>query len=120
MMNARTFGLAAAALAAFSPTICNASPERAAVNACARAFAARIANEPAVAPRYKLDYRDGWSTGSVADYFPTDSTFDLEAHDPKSGLVIAHARCSTNARGEIVAFSLLPSADQDVNFADRL
>jgi hypothetical protein len=107
-MKLRTFALAAAVVAAFSPTICNASPERAAVNACARAFAARIANEPAAAPRYKLDYRDSWSTGSIADYFPINSDFDLEAHDPKTGAVLARARCSTDTRGAVVAFSLLP------------
>lgn len=75
-MNIRAFGLAAAALAAFAPSICNASTESS-VQACARAFAARIAGEPAAVPRYKLDYTDSRSTGSIADYFPTGSILIL-------------------------------------------
>ena len=118
-MNARTFGLAAAAVAAFSPAICNASPDTAAVNACARAFADNIAPERAAAPRYKLDYRRSFSGASIAYYFPTKSTFDLEAHDPKTGAVLARARCSTDARGAVVVLSLLPLGDKNVTFVDR-
>ena len=118
-MNARTFGLAAAAVAAFSPIICNASPESAAVNSCARAFADNIAPERAAAPRYKLDYRRSFSGASIAYYFPTKSTFDLEAHDPKTGAVLARARCSTDARGAVVALSFLPLGDKNVTFVDR-
>ena len=119
-MNPRTFGLAAAAVAAFSPIICNASPERAAVNSCARAFVESIAPERGAAPRYKLDYRGSLSGASIAYYFPTKSTFDLEAHDPKTGAVLTRARCSTDARGVVVALSFLPLSDKKVTFADRL
>ena len=119
-MNPRTFGLAAAAVAAFSPTICNASAESVAVNSCARAFVDNIAHERAAAPRYKLDYRGSLSGASIAYYFPTTSTFDLEAHDSRTGAVLARARCSTDARGAVVALSLLPLGDKNVAFADRL
>jgi hypothetical protein len=112
-MNARTFGLALA-LAAFSPIICNASPDTAAADACARALAARVAHEPAAAPRYKLDYRDS----SYTPIFPTSSTFDLEAHDPKTRAVLARARCSTDTRGTVVALSLQPLGDEGVTYAD--
>jgi hypothetical protein len=119
-VNPCTFGLAAAAVAAFSPTICNASPETAAMNICARAFVDNIAPGRAAAPRYKLDYRGSLSGASIAYYFPTKSTFDLEAHDPKTGAVLARARCSTDARGAVVALSFLPLGDKNVTFADRL
>ena len=119
-MNPRTFGLAAAAVAVFSPIICNASPESAAVDSCARAFVDNIAPERAATRRYKLDYRSSLSGASIAYYFPTKSTFDLEAHDPKTGVVLARARCSTDARGAIVALSLLPLGDRNSPFADRL
>jgi hypothetical protein len=118
-MNPRTFGLAAAAVAVFSPIICNASPESAAVDSCARAFVDNIAPERAAAQRYKLDYRSSLSGASIAYYFPTKSTFDLEAHDPKTGAVLARARCSTDARGAVVALSFLPLGDKNVTFADR-
>jgi hypothetical protein len=119
-MNPRAFGLAAAAVAAFSPIICNASSESAAVNSCARAFVDNIAPERVAAQRYKLDYRGSLSGASIAYYFPTKSTFDLEAHDPKTGAVLARARCSTDARGAVVALSLLPLGDKNATFADRL
>ena len=118
-MNPRAFGLAAAAV--FSPIICNASPDSAAVNSCARAFVDNIPSERGAAPRYKRDYRGNFSGAStIAYYFPTKSTFDLEAHDPKTGAVLARARCSTDARGVVVALSLLPLGDKNVTFADRL
>ena len=90
------------------------------MQACARAFAARIAGEPAAVPRYKLDYTDSRSTGSIADYFPTGSIFDLEARDPKTGAVLARARCSTDTRGAVIALSLQPLGDKNVTFADRM
>ena len=119
-MNAHTFGLAVAAIAAFSTAICNASPETTAVNTCARAFVDNIAPERAAAPRYKIDYRDSLSGSSIAFYFPTTSTFDLEAHDPKTGAVFARARCSTDASGAVVALSLLSLGDKKVTFTGRL
>jgi hypothetical protein len=119
-MNPRTFRLAAAAFAVFTPIICNASPESAAVNSCARAFVDNIAPGRAAAPRYKVEDRASLSGSSIAYYFPTKSTFDLEAHDPKTGAVLARARCSTDARGAVVALSFLPLGDKNVTFADQL
>jgi hypothetical protein len=107
-MNARRFALAVVTAAGVSPLISHASPAVDSVNTCARAFAASMAVSGAAPPTYKLRYHVGRLSGSIADYFPTNDTFELEAHDPKTGVVIARARCSTNSRGTIVAFSSTP------------
>jgi hypothetical protein len=107
-MNLRRLGFAVITVAAFSPSMSTASPDKDSANACARAFATRIAAQGAVAPTYKLDYKGdrswGWSGGVLA----TNYTFDLEARNAKTGVAIARARCSTNSRGTIIALSSLP------------
>jgi hypothetical protein len=112
-MNVRRLTLVIATAAALAPLISQASPGTDSANACARTLAASMAGNDAAPPAYRLKYRASRFSGSVADYYLTDYQFDLEAHDAKTGAVIARARCSTNARGVIVGFSTLPLADQD-------
>jgi len=115
-MNTCHFAIALITTAAFSPFIAQASPEMESVNICARALAASLAAPGAAAPAYKLVYLRNRFTGSVADYFPANA-FDLEAHDPKTGKVIARARCSTNYRGAIVAFSRVRSGEESATLS---
>lgn len=103
----RKIALAAVTVAVLAPAVSNASPERSSAHACATAFAASIAAPGAAAPAYKFAYHGGMS-GSLADFYPTDYTFTLEAHDPKTGVAIARARCSTNSRGTVTAISAIP------------
>jgi hypothetical protein len=111
-MNILRVTLAIATAAGFSPLTSQASPETDAVNTCARALAASMAVAGAAPPSYQLRYHVDRFPGSIADYFPGNETFDLEAHDPKTGVVIARARCSTNTRGTVVAFSSVPLGDK--------
>jgi hypothetical protein len=111
-MNILRFTLAVVTAAGFSPLISQASPEADSVNTCARAFAASMAVNGAAPPSYKLRYHVNRFSGSIADYFATNDTFELEAHDPKTGAVVARARCSTNTRGTIVALSSVPLGDK--------
>ncbi len=106
-MMIRQLAIAALAVAALSPAISNASPEKASAKACASAFASSIAAPGSSAPAYKFAYR-GADSGSLADFYPTDYTFTLEAHDPKTGAAIARARCSTDYRGHVTAISAIP------------
>ncbi len=103
----RRIALAAAAVAALAPAISNASPERASVKACASAFATSIASPGTSAPAYKLAYR-GTFGGSLADFYPTEYTFTLEAHNQKTGLPIARARCTTDAHGVVTEIAAVP------------
>jgi hypothetical protein len=109
----RTLGLVATLVAALLPSISNASPEKDAVSACAHAFATNIAT-PGATPTYKLDYQGdrlgSWSPGPLgsAGFFANGYTFDLQAHDPKTGEAIARARCSTNLRAVVIALTSLP------------
>jgi hypothetical protein len=103
----RKVALAAVSIAALSPTISNASPERISAKACASAFASSIAAPGAVAPAYKLAFRG--TTGSVlSGFYPSDFTFTLEARDSKTGLPIARALCSTDSRGTVTTISAVP------------
>jgi hypothetical protein len=107
----RRVALAAVAIAALSPAVSNASPERNSAQACASAFASSIAAPGAGAPAYRLAYR-GATGGALADFYPSDFTFTLEARDPRTGLPIARAVCSTNHRGAVTTISAVPlSAD---------
>ena len=104
----RNIALAAAAATALAPAISNASGERVSVNACASAFATSIASPGASIPTYKLAYR-GTSSGGLADFYPVEYTFTLEAHDPKTGVPIARARCSVDSRGVVTEIAAEPT-----------
>ena len=109
-MNSRHIGLGLtlASIAALTPVISNASPEKAALDACARAFATSLAAPGAAAPAFKLAYRSNEFAGSMLEFYTREYTFDLNANDPKTGLPIARASCSTDAHGAVVALSPIP------------
>ena len=106
-MSIRKITVAIVTIAAFSPAVSNASPERTSVKACASAFATSIAPPGASAPAFKLAYQGGIQS-ALTSYYPTDFTFVLEAHDPKSGSTVARARCSANSRGVVTEIASLP------------
>jgi hypothetical protein len=118
-MDIRKLHLAAAAIAAISPSISNANPENTALNACARAFASSIAAPGSAAPSYKVDYRGGDSKGVLASYYDREYTFYLRAHSPKSGRTIARATCSTDMNGTITALRSEPLAESSSTLAAR-
>jgi hypothetical protein len=106
-MNFRKIGLAAATIAALAPAVSNAAPEKAAVEACARAFASSLASADAVAPTYKVDYRGIQYVEPVTEMYSRGYTFHLFAKS-KTGLPIAQANCTTDRNGVVVALSALP------------
>jgi hypothetical protein len=114
-MNLRKIALTAATIAALSPVISNASPEKTSVKACASAFAASMAVPGATAPVYKLAYRG--SASSLPAFYPTGYTFTLEAHDLKTGLPIARALCSTNSHGAVTAMAAVPLNEKPATLA---
>jgi hypothetical protein len=99
--------LAVVTIAASSPTVSNASPERTSAKACASAFASSIAAPGAGTPTYKLTFR-GITDSALTDFYPSDFTFTLEARDPKTGLPFARAVCSTNEQGTVTTISAVP------------
>lgn len=115
-MNIRKITVAIVTIAAFSPALSNASPERTSVKACANAFATSLASPGAGAPAFKLAYGSGMQS-AVASYYPTDFTFVLEAHDPKNGSTVARARCSTNSRGVVTGIASLPLDSKSTTLA---
>jgi hypothetical protein len=104
----RPLMLLAAATAALAPCVSGASPEQAALKACAQAFASSIASPGTASPDFKLDYRGSQGDSVIADYYNRKYTFTLQAHDSKTGLTVASATCSASTRGTNVA--LTPTA----------
>jgi hypothetical protein len=117
-MNIRKIAFAAVTIAAFSPIIANASPEKASVKACAAAFASAVNTTPGTAPGYKLAYRSSFGT-ALADYYPTEYTFTMDARDPKTGTIISHAVCSADSRGTVTALTTTPVQAKTTTLAAR-
>lgn len=118
-MNVRHVGLIAAAIAALSPAISQATTEKSALDACARAFATSLAAPGAAAPVYKLKYGGEQNTGFLSQFFAHEFTFELHANSAKTGLPIARATCSTDAHGAVIALSPIPMAADSATLAAR-
>src|SRR5271167_1461663 len=108
-MRIRNLTLAAAAIAAISPSISNANPQSIALNACASAFASSLATPGSAAPSYKVDYSGGDSQSALTSYYVREYTFYLRAHNPRSGRTIARATCSADIHGTIVSLEPEPA-----------
>jgi hypothetical protein len=115
-MNIRKIAFAVVTVAALTPAISNASPEKASVKACASAFASTVTN--GAAPGYKLAYRTSFGS-SLADFYPTEYTFSMDARDPKTGAVIAHAVCSADSKGTVTSISTTPADAKATTLAAR-
>jgi hypothetical protein len=108
-MRFRTLFFAAAAIAALSPSLSQASTENAALAACARAFAASMASPGSGAPAFKLKYRSNQAGSPIVDYYNNgEYTFYLHASDAKTGATLARATCTANTRGAQVALTATP------------
>jgi hypothetical protein len=107
-MKFRKSALAAATLAVLAPAISNASPEKAAVDACARAFASSLAAPGAAAPAFKVDYRNAAYSGSMLQFYARQYSFEMHANSKKTGLPVARASCSTDSHGTVVVLSPMP------------
>jgi len=106
-MITRTISFAAVCVAALSPALANATPEKTSAQACASAFASSMATHGTEAQPYKFAYRGG-STASVVNFYPSDFTFTMIARDPKTGATIARAQCTADSRGSVTGLAALP------------
>jgi hypothetical protein len=119
-MKLRNIALVAASIAALAPAISNASPEKAALNACAHAFASSLAAPGAAAPAYKVAYRDNRFAGSMLEFYAREFTFELNANDVKTGQPIARASCSTDSHGAVVSLASMPLDSEHRTYAAQL
>jgi hypothetical protein len=101
-MTTAKFAIAAlCAAAAITPSISSASPEKASLDACTRAFAATLAAHGGEAPKYRVVYLDDQVASTLAWYNASEYTYRLEATDPKSGAAVARATCLASAGGVV-------------------
>jgi hypothetical protein len=120
IMNFRTLILSAASIAALSPAVSFASPENAALGACARAFAASMASPGSSAPAFKVKYFSGQAQSAIAEYYNSrEYTFYLQANDLKTGATLARATCTTDTRGTQVALTAAPLNGSEATLAAR-
>jgi hypothetical protein len=106
----RRLGLSLAALAAVCPAVSQAWPAKSSLDACVNAFEKTLAQPEDASHAFKVVYRREQFESSIADYFSTSYTFDLQATNVKTGEVLARVRCKAD-RGGIVALSPLPLLD---------
>jgi hypothetical protein len=118
-MTIRHLGLSMAALAVVSPAVCNASPVKASLDACVAAFEKTLAPTDAVSHRFKVLYQSEQFASSIADYYPTIHTFDLQADNPKTGEIVARVRCTADRRGSIALTTLPDSTQSAARVAQR-
>jgi hypothetical protein len=107
-MKFRYISLAIATIAVLAPTLSNASPEKTALNACARAFASSLASPGNAVPAFKVAYLDTRSAVPMFDFYDRQYVFDLHANNEKTGTAIARARCTTDMHGAVTALSSVP------------
>jgi hypothetical protein len=72
------------------------------------ACATTLAPPGADAPAFKVSYRSGQHFGSMLDFYVREYNFDLHVNDKRTGVAVARANCSTDARGAVVAFTPIP------------
>jgi hypothetical protein len=118
-MTIRHFGLSIATLAAVCPAVCNAWPAKASLDACVAAFEKTLAPSDEVSRAFKVVYGSEPFTSSIADYYPTAYTFDLQANNTKTGEVVARVRCSADRHGSVALTSLLDSTQPPSRVAQR-
>jgi hypothetical protein len=118
-MTIRHFGLSIAALAAVTPAVCNAGPAKASLDACVNAFEKTLAPSDEVSRAFKVVYGSEQFSSSIADYYPTSYTFDLQANNLKTGAVVARVRCLADRHGSVALTSLRDSTQAPARVAQR-
>ncbi len=108
-MNTRRLGLAIIAIAAVGPAVSQAGAGNTPLEACVSAFEKTLVSSDEVARTFKLvREKDEQSPSALLQYYSIGYTFDLQAHDPKTGEIVAQARCLANSRGKVSSLSPLP------------
>jgi hypothetical protein len=108
-MQTRRLGLALIALAAVAPAVSQAWPGKTPLEACVNAFEKTLVSSDEVQPKFKVVHgRDDEFMSALERYYSLGYTFDLQANDPKTGEVVAQARCLTDNRGKVSSLSPLP------------
>jgi hypothetical protein len=118
-MDIRHLGLSIAALAAVCPAVCNAWPAKASLDACVTAFEKTLASADEASHVFKVKYESQQSATSIADYYPTSYTFDLQANNSKTGQVMARVRCVADRSGSIALTALLEPSQGPARVAQR-
>jgi hypothetical protein len=77
-----------------------------ALAACAKQVVSDFAAQQGLMPRYTIALDD-----SAAGWAPAESSmfhFTMEAHNPKTGALVAHAECDAQYNGKVIAYRTLP------------
>ncbi len=100
-MITRRLGFAIIALCAVGPAVSQAWPGDAPLQACVSAFEKTLVSPDDAARTFKVVHeKDEQYASAILQYYSIGYTFDLQAHDPKSGELVAQARCHRRQPGE--------------------
>lgn len=110
-MKTRRLGIVIVALAAVGPAVAQAGPGKTPLEACVKAFEQTLVSSDDVQHTFKfMPAKDDPVTSSLVQYYSIGYTFDLQAHDSKTGEVVGQARCLADSRGRVSSLSpLAPS-----------
>ncbi len=93
--------LSSAALPAFAGT----SAQDSMIQACGRAFAAKLGLATGDAPGYKLTTLLGTNRDALENFYAVDYKLDMIARAAKTGTPLAHAVCTVSRRGAVISLT---------------
>jgi hypothetical protein len=110
-MKIRHFVIAATISSAALPAIATASTQDLMIQACGRAFAAKLGLATGDVPGYKLTSLVAPSTETLQNSYNVDFTVDMIARAPKIGTPVARATCVVSRHGAVISLTEEPVRD---------
>jgi hypothetical protein len=104
-MKIRHLVIATALSASALPAFAGSSAEDSMIQACGRAFAAKLGLATGAAPGYKLTNLLGPNRESLENFFAVDYQLDMTARAAKTGAPLAHAVCTVTRRGAVISLT---------------
>lgn len=95
-------------MAALTPAIATATTARPSLQACVGAFVARLGTSTTASPKYRLARALEQDFDQRAHSSSDKFTFHLEAHDPRTGTMLARATCSATSDGTVESLRVAP------------
>jgi hypothetical protein len=111
-MKIRHFVIAATISSAALPAIATASTQDSMIQACGRAFAAKLGLATGDVPGYKLTNLLAPSIETLQNLYSVEFTVDMIARAAKTGTPVARATCVVSRQGEVISLTEEPVKDR--------
>jgi hypothetical protein len=107
-MNLRQILVATTLTAAALPAFAASSAQDYMMQACGRAFAAKLGLATGDSPGYKLTNLPSTRTGSLGNFSYVDYQIEMIARAPRTGTPVARASCLVSHRGAVISLTEQP------------